>query len=310
MPVSHAVAERLDLYVPQAHVVDRAMWDRRLRDFVLPLVVQMSPADMHAASQWARALARISEWSMRKGIGLDVEVVLDPDNVDAFVKETMSHDRSRATYVSHLRQLGRALTVEAPWQRNGSRTPQRAVSPPYTDDELDTLWRVADSMGTVEQQQALKTMLVAGAGAGLDGQWYPHLRPADIRREGGGVVAAVGNPAPRTVTVLAEWEDRFWQVALTARRRDDRYLISGRGGNPAKRMDGVLYRLGDPPGAPRFNTYRLRNTWLVRHLAMGTHLAVLAEAAGMKHIKTLSDLLPFVPPVSVSEARRLLRGTG
>ena len=43
---------------------------------------------------------------------------------------------------------------------------------------------------------------------------------------------------------------------------------------------------------------------------MGTPLALLAAAAGMEHIKSLSDLMGFARPVSVSEAQRLLRGEG
>ncbi|HVM21180.1 MAG TPA: hypothetical protein VM307_14570 [Egibacteraceae bacterium] len=308
MAVTDALMHRLDEYAPAPHVVDTALWNRTLRGFVMPLVMQTDPQDMHTATRWARLLARIAEWSLGKGIPLDVEAVLDPHNCDEFVAECFAKSRSRSTYVSHLAYLGRVLTVDAPWPRPRVRTPLPDVSPPYTSDETEALWRVAQSMPTVEQRQALSTMTAAGAGAGLDGHWYPVIRPADVRREDGVVLVTVGAPSPRTVPVLAEWEDRLWEVVLVARRRGDRYLISGRAVNQNSRMSGVLDRLGEPPGAPRFNGYRFRSTWLVRHLAMGTPLPLLTQAAGMEHMKTLQDLMPFVPLVSVSASRRALRG--
>jgi hypothetical protein len=53
---------------------------------------------------------------------------------------------------------------------------------------------------------------------------------------------------------------------------------------------------------------RLRSTWLVTHLTMGTRLPELARAAGLGGVTVLSDLLAFVPTLDEAEAVVMLRG--
>jgi hypothetical protein len=60
-------------------------------------------------------------------------------------------------------------------------------------------------------------------------------------------------------------------------------------------------------GSPQFSASRLRSTWLVTHLAMGTRLPELARAAGLQGVTVLSDLLAFVPPLHDDAALEMLR---
>jgi hypothetical protein len=59
---------------------------------------------------------------------------------------------------------------------------------------------------------------------------------------------------------------------------------------------------------PKFSASRMRSTWLVTHLAMGTRLPELARAAGLAGVTVLSDLLRFVPPLAAADAVVALRG--
>ncbi len=61
-------------------------------------------------------------------------------------------------------------------------------------------------------------------------------------------------------------------------------------------------------GHPKLSASRLRSTWLVTHLAMGTRLPELARAAGLQGVTVLSDLLPFVPAIDEATAVEMLRG--
>jgi hypothetical protein len=63
-----------------------------------------------------------------------------------------------------------------------------------------------------------------------------------------------------------------------------------------------------PSGCPKFSASRLRSTWLVTHLAMGTRLPELARAAGLRGVTVLSDLVEFVPALKDEEAQAVLRG--
>lgn len=53
---------------------------------------------------------------------------------------------------------------------------------------------------------------------------------------------------------------------------------------------------------------RLRNTWLCHHLAEGTPLKVLMQAADMAEANHLHNLLTLLPDVSETDAHAALRG--
>ena len=62
------------------------------------------------------------------------------------------------------------------------------------------------------------------------------------------------------------------------------------------------------PGWPRYSASRMRSTWLVTHLSMGTRLPELARAAGLEGVTVLSDLLEYVSAVGEDDATSILRG--
>ena len=112
------------------------------------------------------------------------------------------------------------------------------------------------------------------------------------------VLVRVGEPAARVVPVLAGWEDEVLDLAATA---GGEFLVGGR--STARNRAGALAAsLVVGNGRPRFSASRLRSTWLVTHLAMGTRLPELARAAGLQGVTVLSDLLAFVPALDDDEA--------
>jgi hypothetical protein len=114
----------------------------------------------------------------------------------------------------------------------------------------------------------------------------------------------VGEPAARIIPVLARWENEVLDLAASA---GDEFLVGG--GSTARNRAGALAAsLVVPHGHPRFSASRLRATWLVTHLAMGTRLPELARAAGLAGVTVLSDLLDFVPALDEAEAQQVLRG--
>ena len=63
------------------------------------------------------------------------------------------------------------------------------------------------------------------------------------------------------------------------------------------------------PGHPRPAPARLRSTWLLTHLVMGTRLPELCRAAGLLGVTVLSDLLEHVEPLNNERAAAMLRGS-
>jgi hypothetical protein len=243
-------------------------------------------------------------WCLEQALPLDREVLLDPDTVERFVSVGLQGDRSRATYRATLRRIGPLLTTKAPWEPRAATVARRQVAQPYDREELRTLLRDALVQPTPGRVRAARALLSLGAGAGLDGRWSSRVAADDVSRHDGLVLVSVGDPAARTVPVLAAWEDEVWALAASA---GGDFLVGGR--STARNRAGALAAsFFVPLGHPRLSAPRLRSTWLVTHLAMGTRLPELARAAGLQGVTVLSDLLEFVPAVDDIDALMMLRG--
>jgi hypothetical protein len=180
----------------------------------------------------------------------------------------------------------------------------RRMAVPYTAQEAGSLSSDALAQPTAGRVRAARAFLALGVGAGLDGRWVARVAAGDVTREGRTVLVRVGEPAARVVPVLARWEAQVLDLASSA---GGEFLVGGR--STARNRAGALAAsLVVGNGHPRFSASRLRSTWLVTHLAMGTRFPELARTAGLQGITVLSDLLPFVPTLGEAEARAMLRG--
>jgi hypothetical protein len=278
------------------------MW-RAVRPFVVDSAERLALDGSAGALRAMRVLARLAAWAVGEGLPLDAEVVLDPDTVERFIAVGLADDRSRATYRAVLRRIGPLLTKRAPWEARPATVARRQVAPPYGLRELDGLRTAALTQPTPGRARAARALLALGAGAGLDGRWVAWVAAHHVTEFDGTVLVRVGEPVARVVPVLAGWEREVLDLAATA---GGEFLVGGR--STARNRAGALTAsLVVGNGAPRFSASRLRSTWLVTHLAMGTRLPELALAAGLQGATVLSDLLPFVPAVDDDEALAMLR---
>jgi hypothetical protein len=178
------------------------------------------------------------------------------------------------------------------------------VALPYAPAELDGLREDAWDQPTAGRVRAARALLALGAGAGLDGRWVARVSADDVDVRGAAVLVRVGEPAARVVPVLAWWQDEVVDLAATA---GGHFLVGGR--SLAKNRAGSLAAsIVVAHGHPKLSASRLRSTWLVTHLAMGTRLSELARAAGLHGVTVLSDLLEFVPALEEAAAVEMLRG--
>jgi hypothetical protein len=128
---------------------------------------------------------------------------------------------------------------------------------------------------------------------------------ADVQVASGMVSVCVGEPSARLVPVLAGWEAEVVDLAKTAVAGE--FLVGGT--SVARNRAGALAAsLVVARGHPRFSASRLRSTWLVTHLTLGTRLPELVQAAGLQGATVLSDLLDFVPAVDEERCIGILRG--
>lgn len=296
------VAAWLDRYQPRS--VPATLWNGQLRDFVMPAVGMLSPAVPSSAGEIARALTRISAWCLSQGIPLTWDQVLDPDTVERFVSVGITDDRCRGTHRALLRRLGPLLTSKAPWEPRPEAVNRRRVAAPYSSAELDGLWRDAQHQSTPARLRAGHALIALGAGAGLDGRWSTRVTADDVFHRDGVVFVRVGEPVAREVPVLARWEPELLRLAATA---GDEFLVGGH--SLSRNRAGFLAcKFVTAHGHPALSAPRLRSTWLVHHLTVGTRLPELAKAAGLAGVTVLSDLLPNVPALDQAQAAQKLRG--
>jgi hypothetical protein len=283
--------------------IDSQTWVA-VRPFVIACADRLGLEGGAGSIRVVRVLARLAAWAVGEGLPLEAEVVLDPDTVERFVAVGLADDRSRATYRATLRRVGPLLTKKAPWEARPATVARRTVALPYAPAELDGLRADVRDQPTAGRARAARALLALGAGAGLDGRWVARVAACDVTSRDGAVLVRVGEPAARIVPVLASWEDEVLDLARSA---GDEFLVGGR--SAARNRPGSLAAsIVVAHGHPKLSASRLRSTWLVTHLAMGTRLPELARAAGLQGVTVLSDLLPFVSLLDQAEAVEMLRG--
>jgi hypothetical protein len=288
-------------YRPQEIAAERSA---AVLPFVVGCMERLDVDDGPGARRVVRVLARLAAWAVAEGLPLDGEVVLDPDMVERFVAVGLADDRSRATYRAVLRRVGPKLTTRAPWEPRPANVARRQVARPYTAAEIRWLKDDAWAQPTPGRMRAARALLALGAGAGLDGRWAAKVTTGDVVEQAGMVSVRVGEPAARVVPVLPAWEDEVVDLAETAGGE----ILLGGTSTARNRAGALAASLVVAHGHPRLSASRLRSTWLVTHLTIGTRLPELARAAGLSGVTVLSDLLPFVPTLEETEAVAALRG--
>ena len=251
-----------------------------------------------------RILYRLTRWATTEGLPLDREIILDPATVERFCQVALADERSRATLRSDLRRMAPQLTKTAPWEPRAAKLATRQVAPPYSAAEVALLVVDAGHQATANRRRGARAFLALGLGAGLDGRWVGSVTSADVVRRDGLVEVRVGPPAPRWVVVRAAWEDEVLALAASA---GNQYLMGGRS-RSKNRVGDKVKRLTRASGHPRLSPARLRSTWLLEHLSVGTRLPELCRAAGFEGLTTLSDLVECVPALDDTQAGTLLRG--
>ncbi|QKS18889.1 hypothetical protein HUN58_02295 [Curtobacterium sp. Csp1] len=246
---------------------------------------------------------KLVRWAVETAaLPLDTSILFDSATIDEFahVGLVTYSTSGRSTMRSKLRAVARAVRDE-PDDPDEFKIPRSSPVSPYTDSEQAALESWARGQHSDDRRTSAGALLALGLGAGLTGREIVAARRADISHDADGFIVHVHGAAERTVPVLYVWEHLLQERAGTA--------------------DGWLFRSGQAGGNPNLITdfvsrshqrltvqaRRLRATWLVHHLTIGTPLPTLLPAAGLQSAEALDRLLPFVGPPDSAQQRALLR---
>jgi integrase len=182
--------------------------------------------------------------------------------------------------------------------------PPSEPAPPYSAAELISLRSWASSQSTPARRTNASVLLACGVGAGLSASEIGNLRVQNIVIDNAGVKVIVDGRRQREVPVLGEWEEplrcRVDELAGNrfAFRENHTQFYPNIVSNFVNRSRVV---------GVRPQTQRMRTTWIIRHLAAGTHVVAFMDAAGVDSLEALTRYVRFVPRLDRREERKQLR---
>ena len=300
-------AEKVRSYTPQLPKAKVAV----IRQFVEDSVTLAQPLTKYSVETLMRPVMHFVYWSVFVlGYELTPEL-FEPDNVQAYIDEAIDGktDGTRRNYRAWIIRVAEVVNPD----RNPIRSKPlngRGMEPPYNTDEMVVIRRWSEGQSTQYRRNGAQTLIALAAGAGLSAVEIAHLRRDYVELLPDGAVEIhvhVDGNFKRSVIVASPFDQKLAQlvasldgnrmVFLTDRNRTVNDVVSA-----------FTSKLAVPPGTPPITARRLRNTWLVTHLASRVDVSTLMQAAGLESLESISRLASFVPAVSDADRIAQLRG--
>jgi integrase len=269
--------------------------------FARDVITKTGPQGRERAKNLLWAAGKLADYGL--GLGLDPvpEVLLHPSAAERFTRCAPGLSGvARRTLRTNLRFIGRRVVpqlypADLPLPRERSKQP-------YGPAQVEGYLALADAQPTRERRMRAAGLICLGAGAGLIRGDLRDARGTDVICRSGGIVVQVRGSRPRTVPVLARYQDRL----LAAARSAGNGLICG-GAEPGRRnlTNPLIAALDGGTGLPRLDTSRLRATWLAECADL-LGLATFMAAAGISCSQRLGDLVAGLAPAGEAGAVRLL----
>lgn len=277
-----------------------------IRPLVREVTTKAAPTTFSGAYSVLRACTLFLVWCVEQGEPLDIEALFNEATVEHFVATGMSdlQSHSRNSYRAALRRAGRAATRYAPWSPAPVALGRSSLRPPYQPREVEWLWEIALHQPSMGRRRAARALMALGYGAGLSLAEIVTLPGRQIQVTESGVQVEVTGARPRIVPALPEAH-----AALLDMRRDhpDSSVLADV--RPSRTAGAnVISNLVVPEAAPRFDSVRLRTTWMVTLLIRGARLSEVTSLAGITSTKNFQDIIDFVPRRSLEEIAAVLAG--
>ncbi|MDN4647249.1 hypothetical protein [Curtobacterium sp. PsM8] len=267
-------------------------------------VALIAPACHYLAERLMVVVGGFVDWVVNVcGYPVKMHVVFHPVLIRRYIgrDDKQWQDKTRRDYRSLLLRIAEVVVPDAgaiPFGSLNTETPTL----PYTDCELGLLESWARGQSSAQRRRDAGLILGLAAGAGLDPWEIQHLRDEDVEVGSAGVRVTVAGSIPRDVTVLQRWEDLV-RDSLTG--RSGREWVFG----PATRLSTFnaitpFIRRTDRGNEPTPVPTRMRQTWIVTHLAARTPADLIMTAGGLTKPEHLATSLIHIPALQGSDERR------
>jgi hypothetical protein len=244
------------------------------------------------------AVTPLALWAWQvHGEALTIERVFRGRLVEDFIHRGMTQHlpHSRATIRS---TLWRILELLAPGEAEYARRPISRSRPtaPYSEAEVADLYGWALGQQTEHRRMDALALLALGCGAGLATRELLTVSGVNCLLDPtGAVTVRVSGTRERDVPVLPQWRRTLTRVVDT--RPEVLLFRPNRDGAGEGQVTDFLLRHRSRVDV---KPAKMRATWLVTHLTLGTSPAQLLRISGLSTLASLDRLRPFVPSSGVS----------
>lgn len=287
-------------------VIDTAVW-LAIRDFVTAAVSDCAGSTPYNESTLNVATSRLTAWCWEDaGLPLERTVIFDRNTIAHFIAvgSTSWSPSARGNLRSQLLRMSETLIGRTTSLRRLVSLPPPDPSLPYIEEEIVALRNWAQSQSTPHRRSNARTLLALGFGVGLSASELGDLRSDAVHVDGSGVAITVEGARARTVPVLRAWEQDLVD-RLSLLRPGQFVFRENRTMSYPNHVSNFVNRSQKSAIQPQ--TQRLRATWIVHHLTVGTPVKALMRAAGVESLEAFTRYMRFVPDVDVELARALLR---
>lgn len=270
--------------------------------FARLVVTMAAPGSAARARALLWACGQLAVFADTVGLPLEPQRLLVPSVIERCVL-VGRQQTSRAvlrTLRSNLRWV--ATRVAPGGLPQPARLPREPAKAPYSATQIAAYLALADAQPTVSRRMRLSALICLGAGAGVVGSELRGLTGTHVLSRSGGLLVEVGGRRPRTVPVLASYQQRLQAAAEHAGTAS---LIGGASELRRNLTTPLLRSVAGGADLPPLSTSRLRSTWLTdcaRQLGLGAFMT----AAGIVCSQRLGDLIATLPPVPEDQAVALL----
>ena len=236
---------------------------------------------------YLRAMTKLAAFVHRLDGGLDIDVVLAPATIRAFLANLPSGVIDEEPLLWRLALEHGIITPDEPVRRTVGRRP---LMSPYTSADIEAFFLAARTQSTKLRRTNLLAAVVLGAGCGLVRSGARNVTAADVHSHDDGAFI-------RTQGRCAKVRDSF-ECPLKA-------VTDSR---PEGRLLGPVYRSGSTTnlhqlldnrrGVPRFSVDRLRTTYLYALLNGEANLAQVIAWSGLRDITSLTGYVELIAPTS------------
>ncbi len=286
------MVDALEQYVPDLPAEDWA----RARQIVLDVVREVRPrVSSYPDAVLVNAVAHHVDWCVFvAGFDPDPHLLFRRDVIGAAIAampttRTSTMGRRRSILFRVGEALG-SIPVPSPLPTLAAAT----ATTPYSRAEIDELIRWADTQRDRDHNSA-RALLSLGLGAGLPTRELCAVRGVDVSEDGARL--RVSGDKPRVVSVADEWVE---ELEETARSSVDPELPLFRPTVSRSKNLITVFVARSVGTLLHPSSQRMRSTWLVHHLTVGTPMQDLLAGAGLDSMDALVRYERFLPPPAES----------